>query len=214
MSLRDLDEMDIDVLSITPKNMSYKIDASMISRYTLAKKGEPQPADVYLAPENGKIQSGMLFGLGWNEQMNMPQWKLDMDELFGEKLWICAHTFKAIGDKKVFLYEAKAQIELMDNGDIISEKSLYGVSSPEEFIQFVINLPDGQEYAIFTCKCIDDDQAMQWQGEKGVAECLGIYVVDRVKSVLERKFILHKQNYVVSLDERKKSYTYYGSNIR
>jgi hypothetical protein len=202
MLLRDLDEMDVDVLSLTPKNMNHKIDASMKSRYASAKKGEPQPAYVYLAPDNGKIQSGMLFGLGWNEQMNMPQWKLDMDELFGEKQWICAHTFKAIGDKKVFLYEAKAQIELMDNGNIISEKSLYGVSSQEEFIQFVINLPDGQEYAIFTCKSIDDDQAMQWQGEKGVAECLGVYVVDKVKSILEDKFILRKLNHVVPLNEQ------------
>ena len=71
MLLRDLDEMDVDVLSLTPKNMNHKIDACMKSRYASAKKGEPQPAYVYLAPDNGKIQSGMLFGLGWNEQMNI-----------------------------------------------------------------------------------------------------------------------------------------------
>ena len=36
-----------------------------------------------------------------------------------------------------------------------------------------------------TCKSIDDDQAMQWYGDKGVVECLGIYTVDRVQSIID-----------------------------
>ena len=128
--LSNLEDMDIDP-SITLKSINQRTDGSMKSLYASARKGEPQPAEVYLAEENRRIEKGMLFGLGWNEQKNMPQWKLDMDKLFGEKQWLCAHTFKVIGDKKVFLYETKAYIELIDDGNIISEKSLHGASTQE-----------------------------------------------------------------------------------
>ena len=196
--LSNLEDMDFD-LSITQKSINQRIDASIKSLYASARKGEPQPAEVYLAEENRRIEKGMLFGLGWNEQKNMPQWKLDMDKLFGEKQWLCAHTFKVIGDKKVFLYETKAYIELIDDGNIISEKSLYGASTQEKFIRFILDLPEGENYTILTCKSIDDDQAMQWYGDKGVVECLGIYTVDRVQSIIDNKLVLRLSNRMIEL---------------
>ena len=197
--LSNLEDMDID-LSTPLKSINQKYDVTKMIRYSKARKGEPQPAWVYLAVENNmRIEKGMLFGLGWNEQKNMPQWKLDMDKLFGEKQWLCAHTFKVIGDKKVFLYETKAYIELIDDGIIISEKSLYGGSTQEKFIRFILDLPEGENYTILTCKSIDDDQAMQWQGDKGVVECLGIYTVDRVQSIIDNKLVLRLSSRMIEL---------------
>ena len=196
--LSNLEDMDFD-LSITQKSINQRIDASIKSLYASARKGEPQPAEVYLAEENRRIEKGMLFGLGWNEQKNMPQWKLDMDKLFGEKQWLCDYTFKVRGDKKVFLYETKAYIELIDDGNIISEKSLYGASTQEKFIRFILDLPEGENYTILTCKSIDDDQAMQWYGDKGVVECLGIYTVDRVQSIIDNKLVLRLSNRKIEL---------------
>lgn len=196
--LSNLEDMDID-LSITLKSINQRIDGSMKSLYASARKGEPQPAEVYLAEENRRIEKGMLFGLGWNEQKNITQWKLDMDKLFGEKQWLCDYTFKIRGDKKVFLYETKAYIELIDDGNIISEKSLYGASTQEKFIRFILDLPEGENYTILTCKSIDDDQAMQWQGDKGVVECLGIYTVDRVQSIIDNKLVLRLSNRKIEL---------------
>jgi hypothetical protein len=40
---------------------------------------------------------------------------------------------------------------------------------------------------------------MQWYGDKGVVECLGIYTVDRVQSIIDNKLVLRLSNRMIEL---------------